>query len=142
MSSARWSDPLRHPLVYAEAVLAVTAAALRLARIEPRLAFDATVARLRDRPAWRPRCATPGALARVAGRLLPLLPPHRMGRCMKRSLVLLDLWTACGLAPRLHLGLRGTRAGGREGHAWLTVDDPELALLAGDPRGSVEAAEL
>jgi hypothetical protein len=41
---------------------------------------------------------------------------------MKRSLLLLDLWSRCGLRPRLHLGLRGGGYPGRRGHAWLTRD--------------------
>jgi len=44
--------------------------------------------------------------------------------------LLLDLWSRCGLAPRLHLGVRyaGDR---REGHVWITVAGrPELSAAA------------
>jgi hypothetical protein len=117
----------------------------RLRRVEP-----FAVAAL-ARPAW---------LDGAAARLLPLLPPRRVGRCLKRSLILLDLWSRCGLEPRLHVGVRrkggGGAAGGRaEGpggdpgvvrgetevrdnplaaHAWVTVGDPRLDRRTG-PEG-------
>ena len=52
--------------------------------------------------------------------LLKLLPPHRFGRCLKRSCLLLDLWSRCGLRPRLHIG---TLKEGEERrfHAWVSV---------------------
>lgn len=63
----------------------------------------------------------PQRLAAVTDRLGRLLPPWGMGRCLKRSLILLDLWSRCGLEPRLHLGMRLTAAGLWEGHAWLSA---------------------
>lgn len=67
-------------------------------------------------------------------RLLPLLPPYRFGRCLKRSLILLDLWTRCGLEPRLHLGVRRPGEDPLEAHAWVTTGDPRLDRRTG-PEG-------
>lgn len=41
---------------------------------------------------------------------------------MKRSLVLLEVWSRCGVEARLHLGLRREAAGVWEGHAWLAAE--------------------
>jgi hypothetical protein len=63
--------------------------------------------------------------------LVFLLPPWRYGRCLKRSLLLLDLWSRCGLSPRLHLGVRRDGERGRhQGHAWVTVASPPLHVPA------------
>ena len=73
----------------------------------------------------------PAACLRLANRLLRVLPPRGMGPCFKRSLLLLDLWSRCGLAPCLHLGVRRW-VDQREGHAWVTVAGrPDLS--AGEP---------
>lgn len=53
-------------------------------------------------------------------RLLPLLPPFRYRACLRRSLLLLDLWSRCGCDVRLVLGWRpGTGEEQRFGHAWV-----------------------
>jgi hypothetical protein len=57
--------------------------------------------------------------------LLPLLPPYGSGRCVKRSLILLDLWSRAGLEPSLHLGLREGN-GVRQGHAWVTTRNERI----------------
>ena len=105
---------------------AILAASVRLARRERRLAFDALVATLRDAGRARPLprfLARPERLAGAVERLLPWLPPRGHGPCLKRALLLLELWTRCGLEVRLHLGLRpGTGRG--EAHAWLTATGP------------------
>ena len=62
----------------------------------------------------------PTGCLRLVNRLLKVLPPRGMGPCFKRSLLLLDLWSRCGLAPRFHLGVRRS-LDRREGHAWVTV---------------------
>ncbi|MCG8457855.1 MAG: hypothetical protein MI919_16385, partial [Holophagales bacterium] len=46
----------------------------------------------------------PGYLAATAELWLPFLPTRSYGRCLLRSLLLLDLWSRCGLDPTLHLG--------------------------------------
>jgi len=65
--------------------------------------------------------ARPECLARAATRLLPWLPPRGMGPCLKRSLILLDLWARCGVEARLHLGVAGGAAGGGRGHVWVSA---------------------
>ena len=71
------------------------------------------------------------AVEGLVNRLLRVLPPRGLRPCFKRSLLLLDLWSRCGLEPRLHLGLR-RREDRREGHAWITVADrPDLSAGKG-----------
>lgn len=92
------------------------------------LPLDEAVARLREvssLPRW---LQNPRWLAGLSDRLLPFLPPLGYGPCMKRSLLLLDLWGRCGLEPHFHLGIRrGERAPDalkihdRELHAWITA---------------------
>ena len=82
--------------------------------------------------------ADPNLHLRVVSRLLTGLPPPHMGRCMKRSLLLLHLWSRCGLAPCLHLGV--ARLGeGLLGHAWLTAESGGRTLRAGSSDGQREA---
>ena len=121
------------------ALPAVVRAASRAAWLERRLPLDELVARLRATPPFAlPLLARPAWLLASLDRLLPLLPPWRYGRCLKRSLLLLDLWSRCGLRPRLHLGAPLAReAGGHEGHAWVTVEPP--APLATSSEGYPEA---
>jgi hypothetical protein len=57
---------------------------------------------------------------------------------MKRSLVLLHLWSRCGLAPCLHLGV-ALGGGGLQGHAWLTAEADGRTLAAGSSDGRAEA---
>ncbi|HSM49760.1 MAG TPA: lasso peptide biosynthesis B2 protein [Thermoanaerobaculia bacterium] len=109
---------------------AVLAAARRLARREGRLAFDALVAELRAAGRSRPLppgLAHPERLAGAVERLLPWLPPRGYGRCLKRALLLLELWSRCGLEVRLHLGFR-PGSGGSEAHAWVTATGPGGAV--------------
>jgi hypothetical protein len=92
------------------------------------------VSRLKDVPR---SSADPRLTLRLVERLLPLLPPYGAGRCVKRSLLLLDLWSRAGLAPRLHLGVFSSSAaraagespsdGERGGHAWVTTSSGTLA---------------
>jgi hypothetical protein len=70
----------------------------------------------------------PEGYSRVVNRLLGWLPPYDLGPCIKRSLLLLDLLSRCGLEPRFHLGVRN-KGERREGHAWVTVDGrPDLSV--------------
>jgi hypothetical protein len=120
-------DLIRHPALYLQAAIAVACAARRVRKLEPQLAFDELVQRLRSEAGWTARLATPQAQARAANRLLPHLGPRDMGICLKRSLVLVHLWSAHGLSPRLHLGLRLRDGAEPDGHAWLSVDDAAVA---------------
>jgi len=106
------------------ALPAVMRASLRVAWLQRRLPLDELAARLRSTPRFAlSLLANPEWLLATLDRVLPLLPPRRYGRCLKRSLLLLDLWSRCGLPPRLHLAAPIARAAGpREGHAWVTVE--------------------
>ena len=75
-----------------------------------------------------PLLRDPDGYDRLVNRLMHWLPPHNLGPCIKRSLLLLDLWSRCGLEPRFHLGVR-TKDEQRQGHAWITVDGrPDLSV--------------
>ena len=126
--AARWIERAR-------ATVAVLAAARRLGALEP----DAGVAELAERMRrGRPLAVRdPALLASTLDRLLPRLPPRRMGPCLERSLLLVNLWSRCGLEPRLHLGVRLGDGGSREAHAWVTV-----AGERGEPDAGREFAEV
>ena len=98
----------------------VLRAAVRVLWHEPRTDLPTLVIRLKStRP---PHIGFDAALAEgVLERLLPILPPWGAGRCVKRSLMQLDLWSRAGRDPRLHLGIfEGAQS--HEGHAWVTTD--------------------
>jgi len=120
------------------ALPAVTRASLRVAWLQRRLPLDELAARLRATPRFAlPVLANPEWLLATLDRLLPLLPPRGYGRCLKRSLLLLDLWSRCGLRPRLHLAAPIARAaGGREGHAWVTVEPGFAAAMPAPAPGT------
>jgi len=108
------------PLAVLRSVAAVARAAVRVGLYEKRRSLPDLIARLRSTP--RARACDPILSLAVLERLLPVLPPYGAGRCVKRSLYLLDLWSRAGLAPSLHLGLRGA-ASVRGGHAWITTGE-------------------
>ncbi len=110
------------------AIPAVARAAARLAWLERRLPLEDLVARMRATPPFAiSALVRPQWLLATVDRLLFLLPPWRYGPCLKRSLLLLDLWSRCGLSPSLHLGVRRDGERGRhQGHAWVTVASPPL----------------
>jgi hypothetical protein len=85
----------------------------------------------------------PARLASGVDRLGRFLPPWGMGWCLKRSLLLLDLWSRCGLEPELRIGLRRSPGSPLDGHAWLSAASSASAVLAtGAPaleEGFVEA---
>lgn len=112
----------------------VVASALRVARLARRLPIRDLPDRLRRVPPSAAPLRRPAWLDGVALRLLPLLPPRGHGRCLKRSLLLLDLWSRCGLEPRLHLGVRAPGQDPLQAHAWVTTGDPELDRRTG-PEG-------
>jgi hypothetical protein len=127
---------LRHPWRLARAVAAAYRAGWRVQR-GSRLPFDRLVEELRKGERFGAALADPDLHLRVVFRLSPVLPPWRMGRCMKRSLLLVNLWSRCGLAPCLHLGLPPLGEG-LLGHAWLTAESEGRVLWAGSSQGQRE----
>ena len=124
----------KRPLAALWSLAAIARAAVRVSFHERRRGLPELVTHLRSTPR-DPSCDPLLSLA-VLERLLPVLPPYGAGRCVKRSLLLLDLWSRAGLAPSLHLGLRGA-AGGRGGHAWITTRESAFATYR--PPDVVEA---
>lgn len=103
----------------------------RVARLDRRIGFEALLASLRDSgqrplPGW---LARPEALAGAVERWLEVAPPRRYGRCLRRALLLLGLWSRCGLRPKLHIGFRADRPD-RRGHAWVTAEGADGARFA------------
>jgi hypothetical protein len=110
---------------------AVIAASIRTWWLYRRLPLDQVCRALVEVHPLPPPLSDPAGYLRLVNRLLRVLPPRGLGPCFKRSLLLLDLWSRCGLVPRLHLGVRGS-ANSRDGHAWVTVAGrPDLS--AGEP---------
>ncbi|MEM6795283.1 MAG: lasso peptide biosynthesis B2 protein [Acidobacteriota bacterium] len=104
------------------ALPAVARASCRLFRHRQE-SLDQLAVRMRSVRTWSarsPRRRRPRALAAVVRRLESWLPPWGYGRCFKRSMLLLDLWSRCGLEPTLHLGTRRDRTD-RLFHAWVTT---------------------
>jgi len=131
------ASELRRPWRLVRAVAAACWAGWRVRR-GGRLPFDRLVEELREGRPFRGALADPELHLRVVSRLLPALPPWGMGRCMKRSLLLLHLWSRCGLAPCLHLGV-APLGEGLLGHAWLTAEAGGRSLQAGSSEGEREA---
>ena len=69
--------------------------------------------------------------------MLRFVPPWNLGPCLKRSLILLDLWSSCGREAVLRLGMRRAVDGAWQGHAWLS--GPGVPAVASD---YVETATL
>lgn len=136
------AEAARHPLRYALVTGAVIGTARHVARRFGREPFDRTLAALRALPRFRGALADPTSHLRVVNRLLPLLPPRRMGRCLKRSLLLLALWSRCGLEVALHLGFRPASDGPWEGHAWITCDEYPVPASLRSNQGHREAFVL
>jgi hypothetical protein len=103
-----------------------------------RLPFDRLIEELRKGKPFTGALADPDLHLRVVSRLAPVLPPWPMGGCMKRSLLLLNLWSRCGLEPSLHLGV-APLGEGLLGHAWLTAEVDGRTLRAGSSQGQREA---
>ena len=135
----RWLDWFT---IYFKATLRTIAAAMAVTRLERGSRYEDLVERLRDGPSLPGGERDPVVYARVVGRLLPILPPWSMGRCLKRSLVLLHLWSRCGLTPALHLGVRKSEPGAVEGHAWLTLDKSDGFAHGGSSSGYSPVVEL
>jgi hypothetical protein len=138
----RWAVKLGF---FVRAAAPLARAALRASWYERRLPLEELTRRLRDVGRWRrgARIADPHWLLASLDRTLVFLPPWRYGRCLRRSLLLLDLWGRCGLEPKLHLGVRRAGESRYEGHAWVTT-----TLASGEPgpstsdQGYVEAFVL
>jgi hypothetical protein len=112
-----------HPISVLRSLGSIARAAMRVSFYQRRRSLPELVSRLRSTP--RGSCGDPRLALAVLERLLPVLPPYGAGRCVKRSLFLLDLWSRAGLTPSFHLGLRGA-AGDRGGHAWVTTGERGL----------------
>jgi hypothetical protein len=118
-------------------VAAVVRASLRVSFHQRGRSLPELVSTLRSTPRSSPR--DPRLTLAVLEKMLAFVPPYGAGRCVKRSLLLLDLWSRAGLEPSLHLGLRaGTR--GRGGHAWITTREDRLGTYR--PPDVVEAFAL
>jgi hypothetical protein len=135
-------EVLRYPWRYVAATVAVVSAAVRVARRYGEQPFDELVSELRGGSRRARSVARLRAEARVVSRLVPLLPPWGMGSCLKRSLILLHLWSRSGLRPRIHLGFRPASEQLPRGHAWLSVDRYELAEACGSSGGCAEVLVL
>lgn len=102
--------------------LVVVMASIRVSRLCRRLPLDQLVDRIRRVPVLPARFQRPEIFQEIVNRWYSWLPPRGLRSCLKRSYLLLDLWTRCGLHPEFHLGVRSVE-GKRDGHAWLTVED-------------------
>ncbi len=103
------------------ALPAVARASLRLCRLNKRCDLRQMADRLRSVERWDGSfLANPRYLDASVSRLVSLLPPRRFGPCIKRCLLLLDLWSRCGLEPRIHVGTRKLD-GEHHFHAWVSV---------------------
>jgi len=98
----------------------VVLAAARSAWLYPRLPLDELIRRLGSvAPLPRP-LRRPGAYRHAVNRWLRWLPPRGLRSCLRRSLILVDLWSRCGVVVEFHLGVRAGRPGDG-GHAWVTA---------------------
>jgi hypothetical protein len=119
-------DRLAPPAQVLFAVLALPAL-VRAAWHLRRLSHERNLQKLTDgmrqgRPFRSPFLRAPLYHAALAERLVRWLPPRAWGPCLKKSLLLLELWTRCGLNPTLHLGaqIQGPR---HDFHAWIQAND-------------------
>ena len=87
-----------------KSLVAVSRAAARVSFFAKRRSLPELVSKMRATP--RESSRDPRLELAVLERLLPVLPPYATGRCAKRSLYLLDLWSRAGLSPSFHLGVR------------------------------------
>jgi hypothetical protein len=102
------------------AIPSLIRAVWRVRRLEPGCGLPELVDRLRGVNPWRLAVLNhPAHLEGTVGRVSDILPLRGLGPCMRRSLVLLDLWSRCGLDPRLHLGV-ATDGDDHCLHAWVT----------------------
>lgn len=111
-------------LFAAFALPALVRAAWHLSGLRDERNLERLAAGLRRGPlfrlAWLRR---PHYHAALAERLIRLLPPRHWGPCLKKSLLLMELWTRCGLEPTLHLGAQLRSSRQFEFHAWISAGD-------------------
>ena len=100
--------------------LMVALAAVRVNWFCRRLPLDQLIDRIREVPALPESLRRPEVFVALVNRWYRWLPPRGFRPCLKRSYLLLDLWSRCGLEPEFHLGIR-TGENSRDGHAWLTA---------------------
>ena len=96
-------------------------ASLRVSRYCRRLPLDRLIERLRRVPVLPDSLRRPEDFESLVNHWYRWLPPRGYRPCLKRSYLLLDLWSRCGLEPKFHLGVSMVE-GTRDGHAWLTVE--------------------
>ena len=99
----------------------VVFAALRVVWFNGKLPLDRLVETLRTTRELPPRLRRPEAFQGIVNRRYRWLPPYDLRACLKRSYLLLDLWSRCGLEPQFHIGLRKID-GEPDGHAWVSAD--------------------
>ncbi len=103
------------------ALPAVVRAARRLVRLNRHCDLQELADRLRSVEPWgETYLANPRYLDASVSRLVRVLPPRAFGPCIKRSFLLLDLLSRCGLEPRIHIGTQ-KRDGENHFHAWVSV---------------------
>ncbi len=108
---------------FVAALPVVLRAARRLVRLNRRHDLQELADRLRSVEPWQASyLANPRYLDASVSRLVKVLPPRNFGPCIKRSFLLLDLWSRCGLEPRIHIGTH-TRGGEHHFHAWVTTPE-------------------
>ena len=108
-------------IFFVVALPAILRAALRLKRLNRRYDLRQLADQLRAVKPWDGSyLANPRYLEASVSRLVKMLPPLNFGPCIKSSFLLLDLWSRCGLEPRIHIGTR-KHAGEHQFHAWVTV---------------------
>ncbi len=108
---------------FVAALPVVMRAARRLVRLNRHCDLQELADRLRLVAPWRDSyLANPHYLDASVSRLVKVLPPRGFGPCIKRSFLLLDLWSRCGLEPKIHIGTQ-KRDGEHHFHAWVTVPE-------------------
>lgn len=103
------------------ALPALARAAIRLYRLNRHHDLQELALRMADVRPWRLQfLSNPRYLDACIQRFAMRLPPRQLGPCLKRSFLLLDLWSRCGLEPRIHMGSATSSDGRHSFHAWVT----------------------
>jgi len=121
-------DRLRKALFAIVALPVLARASLRLIRLDRYHDLEELAERMARVRSWRNTwLSNPRYLDACVQRFASRLPPLCFGPCLKRSLLLLDLWSRCGLSPRIHLGAAKSDDGAHSFHAWVSVPADETA---------------
>ena len=117
------------------ALPAIVRASLRLTYLNRRHELDELAHRMASVRPWSlPWLSHPRYLEASVHRFAGQLPPRGLGPCLKRSLLLLDLWSRCGLEPRIHIGAAKMSGDQPSFHAWTTRPGNEaVPRAAGQP---------